>query len=166
MNGSKFQFSPEQDYNHLEALIGRTSEALEHLVKNQGPSFEVSYKKWTMYLTQIRVRDNYGTCYGVRWAKYRLGNEGRKIWYNGWQLGRVPASTIKKLDPEEETRLRELEKWGKKIMELRKILTSKKKRILGTFQSIRQTDTPRLQDALQNIEGLPESEICGVVEYF
>lgn len=148
----KFCYEAGQEYDSLQEGIEQTSGLLERLVRDQGQSIPLRYTRWTLYLCLVQQKNGRKECCGVRWAKYRLVNDSRRVWYNGWKLGKVPASTIRMMVPEDEQRFYELDKYGKTITKLRSELTLKKKRIDGTFQSIRHTDLPRLQELVQNIE--------------
>lgn len=155
----KFKLNVDQEYDNLQQMLKQTSELFERLVRDQGQAICLQYTRWTLYLCLVRQNNGNGECCGVRWAKYRLANESRKVWYNGWLPGKVPASTIGKIGTEDRHRFRELDNYGKQLIKFRSELVLKKKRIVGTFQSVRQTDSPRLQELLQNIEGMQEENV-------
>mgnify|MGYP006292851491 CR=1 FL=1 len=127
-----------EKYELLESFIKDTSLAMEYFVDHQKAPVKVQYVKWTMYLCLVKLRTPTGECYGMRWAKFRIAKDSdRRVWYKGWKLGNIPASAIRRIVyPEDQERVRFLDQQARKLVAVRKDLTTKKKRILGTLQVI------------------------------
>jgi len=152
-----FKSKIRQEYAFLNDMIRQTSEMLVGLVRTQGTAMSLQYARKIMYLCLIRKNDGKGRCCGVRWAKYQYSfKTGRRSWYNFKLPGKVPASTLKLMSPDDKNRFQELDALASKILDLRHDLTSKKMRILTTFRHIRDTDEPRLKQILKDYQVLKQ----------
>lgn len=158
------KFNIGSEYEILKKKIRQTSKILETLVQTQGNAIKLHYSHWTMYLCLVRVTDPSGVCYSVRWAKYRYSvKNGRRSWYKGWAVGKVPPSAVKLMSQEGKEKYRELDKQASEVCELRKGLTSKKKRVWATFHNMKQIEYPRLQELTERFqdtqEAAPEADV-------
>lgn len=152
MRGPDFLSNIKREYIDLDEMIAESSRLFEMLVQSQKPAFELQYARWMMYLCLIKNNDAAGKCCGIRWAKYHLSPKtGKRSWYNGTLPGKVPPSTVRLMSPAEQERFREIDATAVQLSNMRHSLTSKKKRILSTFQNIRQTDRPRFAKIRQSI---------------
>ncbi len=162
LEDSKFELKIKREYEQLEKMILDTSEMFEELVRMQGPAIKLQYSQRVLYLCLVRENNSYGKCCGVRWAKYQFSSKtGRRSWYNGWLPGKVPPSTVRLMSPEGKRRYQKINKAAISIVQLRRSLTTKKKRILATFQNIKRTDNPRKQEVLEefnSVRGFLEAE--------
>lgn len=153
-----------RQFARVDEMIGQASGMLEQMIQNQDGSATLHYAKRTLRLCLVRVADKDGLCYSARWAKFFVNQEGKRVWYEGWLPGKVPSSVVQKMDEDEVAWFRDLDRTAKELIRVRKNLTSKKKRIMGTLQSIRQIDAPRLQEMQENLPILQDAEED--VEYF
>ena len=155
MRDPEFVSNIRREYVQLDEMIAESSKMLETLVQMQGPAYELQYTRWKMFLCLIKNYDAAGRCCGVRWAKYHFSpKNGKRSWYNGRLPGKIPPSTLRLMSPAEQERFREIDAVAVQLSKLRHSLTSKKKRIFSTFQNIRQTDKPRLQEVTQKFQAL------------
>lgn len=141
----KFLFDASQEYERLNDLIKKTSTHFDRLVSGQGAAAPLQHVRWMMYLCLVRQVNKQGQCYSVRWAKYRVSETGRRTWYNGWIPGKIPASVKQHLEPADSQKILSLDQFAKELSKVRKDLTTKKKRIRGTFQSIQKTEKPHME---------------------
>lgn len=164
MKNSELKSKIRQEYANLNDKIRQTSELLVSLVQTQGSAIKLQYTRKEMYLCLIRKNDNKGRCCGVRWAKYQYSiKNGRRSWYNFKLPGKVPASTVRLMSPEGQHKFAEMDAIAVRISSLRHDLTSKKKRIISTFQNIKTTDDPRLQKILEDYGAIQEDADLGLV---
>lgn len=155
------------EYASLDEMIKQTSTAFEALIQSQGAAFELQYSQGTKYMYLVKKQDSKKTCYGVRWMKYSISPQtGMKRWDLGWSPGKVPASAKKSINSEEQKRFQQIDQLALKISRLRDTLTSKKKRIISTFQNIRQTDKACLQGVLERVETFRNKIPEGGTVYF
>lgn len=167
MQDLKKKLNVKREYSRLNEMIRQTSEVLEALVQNQPSAMVLPYSRKTMYLCLVKRYDQKSVCYGVRWTKYRINPEtGRKAWYKGWSPGKVPPATQNLLSPEDKQRFKEIDSFAFEVSDLRHTLTSKKKRIIATFQNINQTDKPCMQEILEEIKALESCQPESATEFF
>jgi len=143
-----------EKYALLEQLIKESTAAIEYFVNHQGPGTRALYAKSIVYLCLVKQKDPQGVCYGLRWAKYKIADEtGRRTWYSGWKVGKLPPSVVKKIDtPENQAWVRFLDRQANKLVSVRKDLTTKKKRILGTLQVITDAYRDRVDEIMEETE--------------
>lgn len=149
-----------EEFQKLNFLLGETSEAMELLVERQGPAIKLHFAKWTMHLCLVRQNDKGGACCGVRWAKYRIDERSRRSWYNGWLPGKVPSSIKQRMSEEGLQKFDVMNRIAKETMRLRKSLVQKKLRVIGTLQSVMETEESQVMEIVDFLrsEDSEESE--------